>query len=147
VRENCLAAMEARWLVSVLLTAACVAAVGQYAFAGDTPALPELLWQWAAGTGSSRRRRRRAGRAEGVKQGVLGCIGGTPLVRLNSLSDATGCEVRVCVCVCVCVCVWRMRVSAASQRPQRLGAGRSEWELDGSVGRGGARRFSASASS
>ena len=124
MRENCLAAMEARWLVSVLLTAACVAAVGQYAFAGDTPALPELLWQWAAGTGSSRRRRRRAGRAEGVKQGVLGCIGGTPLVRLNSLSDATGCEVRVCVCVCVAhACVRSVAASAAPRcGEERVGA-------------------------
>jgi cysteine synthase len=28
-----------------------------------------------------------------VKQGVLGCIGNTPLMRIQSLSDATGCEI------------------------------------------------------
>lgn len=28
-----------------------------------------------------------------MKQGVLGCIGNTPLVRIKSLSDATGCDI------------------------------------------------------
>lgn len=28
-----------------------------------------------------------------MKQGVLDCIGNTPLVRIKSLSDATGCEI------------------------------------------------------
>ena len=32
--------------------------------------------------------------ASGVKQdGILGLIGNTPLIRINTLSDATGCEV------------------------------------------------------
>lgn len=29
-----------------------------------------------------------------VVDGVAGCIGNTPLIRINSLSEATGCEVR-----------------------------------------------------
>lgn len=29
-----------------------------------------------------------------MKDGVLGAIGNTPLIRIKSLSDATGCEVR-----------------------------------------------------
>lgn len=36
---------------------------------------------------------RKAKRA-GVSDGVLGAIGNTPLIRIRSLSDATGCEVR-----------------------------------------------------
>jgi cysteine synthase A len=28
-----------------------------------------------------------------VKQGIEGCIGNTPLIRIKSLSDATGCEI------------------------------------------------------
>jgi cysteine synthase len=28
-----------------------------------------------------------------VKQGVLDCVGNTPLLRIKSLSDATGCEI------------------------------------------------------
>jgi cysteine synthase len=30
---------------------------------------------------------------EDVKQGVLDCVGNTPLVRIKSLSDATGCDI------------------------------------------------------
>jgi opacity protein-like surface antigen len=41
-------------------------------------------------------RRGAAGRARacGVVDGVLGAIGNTPLIRIRSLSEATGCEVR-----------------------------------------------------
>lgn len=28
-----------------------------------------------------------------IKQGIEGCIGDTPLIRIKSLSDATGCEI------------------------------------------------------
>lgn len=28
-----------------------------------------------------------------IKQGIEGCIGNTPLIRIKSLSDATGCEI------------------------------------------------------
>jgi hypothetical protein len=34
-----------------------------------------------------------AGRSSGVVEGYVGLIGGTPMVRLKSLSDATGCEI------------------------------------------------------
>lgn len=30
---------------------------------------------------------------EDVREGIEGCIGNTPLIRIKSLSDATGCEV------------------------------------------------------
>lgn len=86
--------MEARWLVGLLLTASCVATLGYAYGEGYTSALCARVCKWGAGDRASRRRRQRAGRAEGVKQGVLGCIGGTPLVRLKSLCEATGCEVR-----------------------------------------------------
>jgi hypothetical protein len=42
------------------------------------------------------RRAPAAGGRRRVGEGVLGAIGDTPLIRIASLSDATGCEVRHC---------------------------------------------------
>jgi len=44
---------------------------------------------WVPTVGFSRARNRRARR-----RGLVEAIGNTPLIRINSLSDATGCEVR-----------------------------------------------------
>lgn len=32
-------------------------------------------------------------RKEGIKEGIEGCIGNTPLIKIKSLSEATGCEI------------------------------------------------------
>jgi hypothetical protein len=58
-----------------------------------TSAIVALLaaWHWLPRVC---RRRRPAEAANIVQDGVLGLIGNTPLLRIHSLSDATGCTVR-----------------------------------------------------
>jgi hypothetical protein len=41
-----------------------------------------------------------------VKDGVLGAIGNTPLIRIKSLSDATGCEVHTGCHRSSCLLLW-----------------------------------------
>ena len=41
------------------------------------------------------------GRGEDIRDGAEGLIGRTPLVRIRSLSEITGCEILGKVCLCV----------------------------------------------
>jgi len=43
--------------------------------------------------GRQQHNKQQAARGAGVVDGVLGAIGNTPLIRIRSLSEATGCEV------------------------------------------------------
>mmetsp|Transcript_2412 Transcript_2412/g.4929 ORF Transcript_2412/g.4929 Transcript_2412/m.4929 type:complete len:414 (-) Transcript_2412:229-1470(-) len=54
-----------------------------------------IWYRYKSRTAACRRSESRtvAGRYEGTKDGVLGAIGGTPLVLIRSLSEATGCQV------------------------------------------------------
>lgn len=44
---------------------------------------------------------------EGIGEGIESCIGKTPLFRIKSLSEATGCEIlgkaEVCVLISICI--------------------------------------------
>jgi hypothetical protein len=51
------------------------------------------LRPWRSSTLASEEQENTDKRRNGISQGIEGCIGNTPLIRIKSLSDATGCEI------------------------------------------------------
>ena len=43
---------------------------------------------------------------EDIRNGIEECIGNTPLIRIKSLSDATGCDILGKAEVCMYVCLY-----------------------------------------
>ena len=78
-------ALAANWVMAVVDMVTCLQACGQ-----PRTRLHAWLPSWWR---SSRCRQQQQQQQQQIADGLLATIGHTPLIRINSLSDATGCEV------------------------------------------------------
>ena len=59
----------------------------------------------------------RPSRDTGIQEGIEGCIGNTPLIKIKSLSEATGCEIFAKAEVCSFLILYAAYVQTGTEAP------------------------------